>query len=678
MWGICLLVSSVGCGEVLLPDAGPGDAQPPQVDATQADAGLDAGLPSDSGVLPDTGVPEDTGVWDDTGVSADTGAPEDTGVPHDTGVPVDTGVSEDAGAPDAQLDAGPQMATVSLRFVGDGGGTVRWPDNTICNADCTRQFIAGSAVDLVASANMSAVFVSWAGSPSCGAGTTCTVQPNMDLSIDVRFDALHSVSVTPLGDGLGRVDGLNALCAPGCTETHATGTRLTLTAVPAAGVRFTGWSGACSGAQSTCNVSVTGPTMVQPNWQVITPQIGQSPGGHFCALLGPRSVRCWGEGIWGQLGRQSNETIGDDESVASQGDLPLGLDIVQVATGGTFTCVLQKSGAVRCWGLNNYGQLGQGHTTSVGQSGGAAPANIPDIDLGGPALQVSLGGWHACARMAAGTVRCWGRGLEGQLGYGDTNNVADGSTAVLTPALAGYLDLGGALRVESIAAGAYHSCAVFEDGSAKCWGSNADGQLGYPFAGQVGDGNAQRPLPRDVATLPLGVDRIQELRAATDSTCALFMNGRIKCWGKNSEGQLGTGDFMGVGGSAGRALSLGVDVSFGGAPATYIALGAGHACAVVSGAVRCWGLGGFGRLGDGASMNRSTASAPVNLGAGYTVTAVGATGINTCAIQHPTGQPAALEARCWGKGTTGGLGTGMTMDVGAQPSTMPPIVTPLY
>lgn len=404
--------------------------------------------------------------------------------------------------------------------------------------------------------------------------------------------------------------------------------------------------------------------------------VTQAPGGHFCALLGSRSVRCWGDGLWGQLGRQSDERIGDDETVGSQGDIPLGLDVVQVAAGGTSTCVLQRSGAVRCWGYNNYGQLGQGDTTSIGKAGGAAPANAADIDLGGPALQVAVGGWHACARMAAGGVRCWGRGLEGQLGYGDTNNVADGSTQISTPALAGDVPLGVAQPISYVATGAYHSCVVVDGGAVKCWGSNAGGELGYPFSGQVGDGNAQRPLPSDVSALPLGPVAAAELSLGNQVSCARFVDGTVKCWGSNIKGQLGTGDFVGVGGSDGRPLSMREAIVLPDVAAT-IRTGSDHVCALVSGQAYCWGAGEFGKLGNESPADVSTPRGPIELGAGRTVLAIGLVGRTSCALQQ-VDATSQLEARCWGWGGNGALGAGSTADVGASMGSMPPAVTPLF
>jgi alpha-tubulin suppressor-like RCC1 family protein len=128
---------------------------------------------------------------------------------------------------------------------------------------------------------------------------------------------------------------------------------------------------------------------------------------HTCALLTGGSVKCWGQNFDGQLGDGTSE-----HATAAVPVLGLGAgSTVAVAAGSQHTCALLANGAVRCWGLNKRGQLGDATTTDT-------DSPVPVGDLGGVALAVVTGGWHTCALLEAGTIQCWGRNAEGQLGDG--------------------------------------------------------------------------------------------------------------------------------------------------------------------------------------------------------------------------------------------------------------------
>ena len=93
------------------------------------------------------------------------------------------------------------------------------------------------------------------------------------------------------------------------------------------------------------------------------------------------------------------------------------------AAGFIHICALLDTGAVRCWGFGADGQLGYGNTNNIGDD--EVPASAGDVDLGGTVVQIASGGFHTCALLDTGTARCWGRGADGQLGYGNIVWIGD-------------------------------------------------------------------------------------------------------------------------------------------------------------------------------------------------------------------------------------------------------------
>ena len=111
--------------------------------------------------------------------------------------------------------------------------------------------------------------------------------------------------------------------------------------------------------------------------------------------------------------------------------------MAQISAGVAHSCALMTDGTVRCWGRNAHGQLGLGHTQAIGDDEPAIAGGV--VDLGGSATQVAAGGEHSCALMVGGAVRCWGLGIDGQLGYANVDDVGDDEL----PSAAGDVPLGG-------------------------------------------------------------------------------------------------------------------------------------------------------------------------------------------------------------------------------------------
>jgi alpha-tubulin suppressor-like RCC1 family protein len=320
---------------------------------------------------------------------------------------------------------------------------------------------------------------------------------------------------------------------------------------------------------------------------------------HTCALLESGAVRCWGSSGSGQLGYGNTENVGEVDTPASAGDVEVGGPVKQIVAAGLHTCALLESGAVRCWGSSGSGQLGYGNTETVGDD--ESPASAGDVDVGGPVKQLAAGGGHTCALLEAGTVRCWGGGGSGKLGYGNTENVGDADT----PASAGDVDVGGI--VKQLAAGTSHTCALLEAGTVRCWGSGGFGRLGYADTANVGDD----ATPADVGDVVVGV-AVEQIAAGGNHTCALLEGGTVRCWGNGADGRLGYGNTDNVGDTNVPAAVGTVDV---GGPVRAITTGGAHTCALLeSGAVRCWGQGGNGRLGYGNTDNVGDVGTPREAG----------------------------------------------------------------
>jgi alpha-tubulin suppressor-like RCC1 family protein len=177
-------------------------------------------------------------------------------------------------------------------------------------------------------------------------------------------------------------------------------------------------------------------------------------GSHTCALLRKGGVRCWGGNVSGQLG---DETTRDSR-------IPVPVIAISTATAiaaGVFhTCASLAGGRVKCWGNSESGQLSNG----VNILRSTTPVTVAGITA---ATAVGAGLSHTCVLMADGTVRCAGGNGAGQLGDGLTPDESSDPIAArgITAAIA--LSVGGS-----------HACALLADGSVRCWGANDSGQLG--------------------------------------------------------------------------------------------------------------------------------------------------------------------------------------------------------
>jgi alpha-tubulin suppressor-like RCC1 family protein len=264
---------------------------------------------------------------------------------------------------------------------------------------------------------------------------------------------------------------------------------------------------------------------------------------HTCALLSDGSVKCWGHNDYGTLGLgdtswrgHSPETMGDNLPAV---DLGAGETASAIAAGSRHTCALLSSGGVKCWGFNNFGQLGLGDTISRGDGAGEMGDDLPVVDLGEPAVALSLGTYHSCALLIGGGVKCWGNNDFGQLGLGDTASRGDDANEMGNSLPA--VDVSTGWNAVSIAAGSRHTCALLIDGSVKCWGNNDFGQLGLGDTDSRGDDVYE--MGDYLSPVFLGAGRSSTgITTKGEHSCTLLTDGSVRCWGYNHFGQLGLGD----------------------------------------------------------------------------------------------------------------------------------------
>jgi uncharacterized repeat protein (TIGR02543 family) len=414
-----------------------------------------------------------------------------------------------------------------------------------------------------------------------------------------------------------------------CTASFPAGTMVALSVIGAGLVSGTEtWSAPCPGLAPKCVVSASTASV---SVVVVTQgslfehflQISANGDGHTCAIDSLGAVKCWGDDSLGQLGDGAGAAgVSSPVPVAVSG---LTSGIIDVVTGASHACALNSSGGVVCWGKNDRGQLG---------NGGVATALVPTAvtGLSSGVVALAAGGSHTCALTTAGGVLCWGDNSFGQIG----NNAA--ATALQTPVLVPTAVSGLASGVVQISAGAdgKHSCALTAVGGAMCWGSNNTNQLGG------NTGASLSPVPVTVVGLASAAISIS---AGSEHSCAVLTGGDAQCWG--SDLNYGLGDNGVVTNSSWFSLA---PVQVSGLTTTAATISSAYnSCAITtSRGLLCWGLNGFYGLGTTGGSQPTPQVVP---GFAANVGSVSTGPDRTCVITS-TG-----VAWCFGRNAFGDTGT---------------------
>jgi len=329
-------------------------------------------------------------------------------------------------------------------------------------------------------------------------------------------------------------------------------------------------------------------------------------GYHSCAITPAERLKCWGYNSYGELG------LGDNLEHQFKPRLVPGLENVKkVATGSYNTCaIVGGAGKLKCWGDGDYGMVGDG-------TNDMRPSPVVTIESG--VKQVDIGEYHACAVLKSGKAKCWGVNTYGEIGDGTTDTR-------LKPRLVERLK-----NVANISAGGNYTCATTASGKAKCWG--------YNDYGVIGDGTEEdRKRPTQV----LGLDKnVKVVKAGYYTTCAIIGDGRLKCWGNNSNGEVGNGVFGGeytepvqVVGMESGVKSVDPDYYF--------------TCALKGDTAKCFGWNTYGQLGTDDENDRNEPTTVKTLK--DNVVQVTTAWYHACALLKSG------ATKCWGTNTEGQVG----------------------
>ncbi len=357
--------------------------------------------------------------------------------------------------------------------------------------------------------------------------------------------------------------------------------------------------------------SETAPTpLASPplSWTPELPTLGSSRDpGMPAELSAARGRSSAGEG---QLGDGTNT----DRNAPTLIDA--GTSYARIAAYSTHSCrIVSGTGALKCWGYNNDGELGD-NTTSRRDS----PVLI---DSSTSYSAVSVGTYHSCGITTANLLKCWGSNTSGQLGSGTQSSYSTPTNVSLGISLS-KLELANEF-----------TCGMDNEGAVFCWGMNASGQLG--------DGSL---LDRSFPTRVDPTRRYSQLSAKGSHACGIIKTtGALPCWGRNNSGQVGDGT------TTNRATPASIDP---GTSYAQISTGPSHTCGIVkgTGALKCWGDNAYGKLGDNTTTSRNL---PTWIDPGTSYSAVATASEHTCGIVSDTG-----ALKCWGRNNKGQLGDGTT------------------
>lgn len=423
-----------------------------------------------------------------------------------------------------------------------------------------------------------------------------------------------------------------------------------------------------------------------------------------CAVMGDGDVKCWGA-MQGNY-RFGEFNVGDEASDMGTNLDPINLGSVngdglapfftikEAAINKSAGCAILSNDGLKCWGYNYNGKLGIGEgIPSYGEKLDEMGDNAKYVQLDDAVEQVFMGTYLACALFPGGTpdsynAKCWGNEHYAAQGNHPDSSIGDSALDVYNLPI---INFGSGLSVKSLDVGRDHACAVLSDDSLKCWGDNGAGELGLNST--IDQGNTDTSTGDNLPTAIMG-STVKQVSAGSDYTCAILLNNRIKCWGYDEFGRVGSEVSMGFNVSSSSGATVGNDPSemesldyidlgtkddnFDGTPDgvnplefSMVQTGESHTCAITTdGLVKCWGRNDYGQLGH---ENTTTSYDVSNFGDGLPYSALG-TGLTATDLYVGSKHTCALlsdnSVKCWGFNYNGQLGLGHTNHIGDEAGEM--------
>jgi alpha-tubulin suppressor-like RCC1 family protein len=315
---------------------------------------------------------------------------------------------------------------------------------------------------------------------------------------------------------------------------------------------------------------------------------------HTCALTNQGAMYCWGRNNWSQLGDGTtvSKSVATPVTAVAAGSVGFGSDVVAISAGEADTCVLKVGGAAYCWGVNDYGQMADGtSTTKVTPTRVLSAVSTPLTNI----TDIEANRYNVCVLSNSGSVTgqvyCAGHGGNGQMG----NGTVTATNTYLTKAYTSATDAT-FTGATDISVSSHHICAV-RNGAAYCWGINTSGQLG------TGNASSQSypTIPIDTAagvSFASGITQVETSKNSTGSSCFLKSTGILYCSGLGTSGQLTDGTIVSKTTSVASTLFT---------TGTWtMSIGELFTCGIDASGLSCIGNNNNGQLGNGTIVNSTT------------------------------------------------------------------------
>lgn len=242
---------------------------------------------------------------------------------------------------------------------------------------------------------------------------------------------------------------------------------------------------------------------------------------HTCVLTSQGKAMCFGANDSGQLG---DGTVTLRTSVNGLGYVtPPTVSVIHVSTSLTATCVIVSSGSVICFGDNSQGQLGRGDTAAP-RSFAASRAIVFSDTV--PAVYIGGGHLHFCGLFANNKIRCWGWNPGGQIGAGHAFSPV--GLAASDMSSIPFISFSNSEPAVQLAVGYYHCCAIFTSGSIRCWGGGSDGRVGYDDGTRIIGLAASDMSTLEFVSFAAPTIPVSQVACGAALSCALFSNGRAR------------------------------------------------------------------------------------------------------------------------------------------------------